>query len=123
MTLKEFRELIEGFPEDYVFKYGISKPFSWRGNYGEVAFTIIFFATKREDVLNEIKKASSKQFTGYKGGTYKYNDKTEVHFENGASEYSDRGYSRGIIRKILKYKKKIEDSDEMLIKLLFSLKK
>ena len=40
MELKNLKDYISSFPNETVFKYGISKPFSWRGSYDEVAFSI-----------------------------------------------------------------------------------
>jgi len=51
MELKEFKQHIESFPKGTKFSYGISKPFSWRGSYDEVAFSIIENEISREDIL------------------------------------------------------------------------
>lgn len=74
MELHELKKYISGFPEGKLFNYGISKPFSWRGSYDEVAFSIVEESMTREEILANIELAYTKTFYGYKGGEYQYND-------------------------------------------------
>lgn len=99
MDLITFKRHIEHKPNTE-FKYGISKPFSWRGAYDEVAFQIIDAPMKKEDVLKNIELAYSQTFVGYKGGVYRYSDWTPVRFEEGNGNYSDGKYTANIISQI-----------------------
>jgi hypothetical protein len=120
MNLKEFREVVSSADKGKMFNYGISPPFSWRGVYEEVAFSIIPFPRTREQILVEIDKAiSTPFFYGHKGGAYSYDDDTEVHFEEDRSGYSDGGYCSRIISEI--EQSEIYESPEIrLVKLAFS---
>lgn len=100
MTLGEFKNYIESFPEGKIFDYGISEPFSWRGSYDEVAFQIIQQPMERDEILAKINTAYKQVFQGYKGGDYTYNDYTYIHFEEGIRYYTDGGYCAEMIAKI-----------------------
>lgn len=101
MTLKEFREHIESFPSGTIFRYGISNPFSWRGSYDEVAFSIEEVQMSRQEILDRINLAYMNEFKGYKGGTYRYSDGTPVNFEEGGySDYSGGLYVSEMISRI-----------------------
>lgn len=119
MTLKEFKDHISQFPDGTVFPYGISEPFSWRGAYDEVAFSIMEIPTDKNDVLNRIQMAYSNIFYGYKGGKYRYNDWTTVNFEEGGSrDYTDGKYTA----KMIAYIEKSEvypDQEHRLVKVAF----
>lgn len=100
LRLKDFKDYIESFDNGTEFNYGISKPFSWRGSYDEVAFAIIEKPMTRDDVLKMIDLAYSETFDGYKGGEYTYKDHTSVHFEKDTSAYTNGGYCNDMIAKI-----------------------
>ena len=68
MELKDFKQHISNFPKGTVFNYGISKPFSWRGSYDEVAFSLVESQMTREEILSNIELAYTETFNGYKGG-------------------------------------------------------
>ena len=92
MTLLDFKQHIEALPENSVLKYGISEPFSWRGDYSEVAFAISTAPMAREDVLERIQLAYVGPFIGYKGGEYFFADYTDIHFKESARNYTDGRY-------------------------------
>lgn len=92
LTLKKLRIWVENLPEDTVCLYALSSPFSWRGSYDEVAFSVDRCDTSREKLLDSIWQAYNLTFTGWKGGEFKYSDDTPVHFEKDCSEYSDGIY-------------------------------
>ena len=93
MTLGEFKDYIENFDEGFVFYYGISEPFSWRGSYNEVAFKFLEGVyMKREKILEHIDIALTGEFYGYKGGLYNYTYHTFIHFEEDTGSYTDGGY-------------------------------
>lgn len=99
MTLKELKYHFEN-SEIQMFNYGISKPFSWRGVYSEVAFSFVNSPTSKAEILANIEIAYENVFEGYKGGDYKYNDFTDVHFEDSIRSYTDGGYCAEIISEI-----------------------
>lgn len=96
LTLGKLKEGFEKLDPNKVLKIGISEPFSWRGSYDEVAFNILKNVTVKE-CLDNIEKAFTETFYGYKGGEYMYFDGTVVHFERDSSCYSDGGYAEEII--------------------------
>lgn len=100
MNLEEFKHHIESIEEGVSFNYGISEPFSWRGSYDEVAFEIVEQPMSREEILENIQKAFTETFYGYKGGQYTYCENTPVNFEEDTFKWSDGGYCSKIIAKI-----------------------
>lgn len=119
MELKNLKEHIASFPKGTQFNYGISKPFSWRGSYDEVAFSIIEAPMTREEILANIELAYTETFYGYKGGEYQYNDWTTVNFEEeGSRNYSDGGYTAQMIAKI-ENSDEYRSQEERLVKLAF----
>lgn len=92
MTLKEFRDYIDQLNDGTVFTHGISLPFSWRGNYGEVAFKVLDTISQKEDMLKAIAQAYTKTFHRYNVGKFTFKDDTPIHFENDNSSYTDGGY-------------------------------
>lgn len=120
INLIEFKTHIESFDNGTVFKYGISKPFSWRGSYDEVAFAIVEEPMAKEAILENIEMAYNELFYGYKGGEYRYSDYTPVNFEEeGCSNYSAGGYCSEMIAK-LECSMPFKSQEERLVKLAFS---
>lgn len=119
MTLQEFKNHISSFPEGTVFDYGISEPFSWRGRYDEVAFTIITEPTSREEILEHINTAFVKTFRGWKGGYYEYSGFTPVNFENDTSSWSDGEYVQHHIDQLLP---EFDTPEFKFVKLAFTTK-
>jgi hypothetical protein len=119
MQLKQFKDHIESFVSGHVFDYGISKPFSWRGSYDEVAFSITEDTMTKEEVLENINLAYTEIFHGYKGGEYQYSDYTDVNFEEeGSRNYSCGHYVAEMISKI-EGKDPYESQEDRLIKIAF----
>lgn len=100
MTLGEFKALILSKEVGYIFNYGITEPFVWRGSYDEVAFNLIDEPTSREVILSRIEMALTQSFVAYKGGEFRYNTFTDVHFERDNSCWSDGRYCAKLISKI-----------------------
>ncbi len=119
MKLKEFKEYITDLPEGSKFSCGISKPFSWRGSYDEVAFAFDEKSSTREQILENISLAYTETFEGYKGGSYTYNDYTKVNFEETTAHYSDGGYCALIIAKLTNSEPYLSQ-EERLVKLAFT---
>ena len=119
MELKEFKQQIEKAEMGKTFDFGISEPFSWRGIYAEVAFEMLEQPMTREEILANIEKAYSEEFYGYKGGTFRYDDHTEVHFESNSGSWTDGGYCANWIAKI-EDDEPYESQEMRLVKLAFS---
>ena len=119
MELKEFKQQIEQAETGKTFDYGISEPFSWRGSYDEVAFEIIEQPMTREEILANIEKAYTGTFYGWKGGTFRYVDHTEVNFESDSSRWTDGGYCANWIARI-EDNEPYESQEMRLVKLAFS---
>lgn len=92
MTLGQLKKYIESFAPGTVFEYNLSEPFSWRGDYSEVAFSISNEKSTREDLLKKIKSALTGTFYGYKGGEYRFQEYTDIHFEESGSDWTDGRY-------------------------------
>jgi len=122
MNIQELKQHISGFPEGTKFNYGLSKPFSWRGSYNEVAFAIIEAPMTKEEILSNIEIAYNETFFGYKGGEYRYDDYTDINFEEqGSRNYSSGGYTSEMIAKI-EESESFLTQEERLVKIAFSLK-
>jgi len=119
MDLKEFKEHIQKFPKGKKFEFGISKPFSWRGVYCEVAFQMLEQSMTREEILENIELAYTETFYGYKGGDYNYYDHTSVHFESDIGSYTDGGYVSRWIAKI-EEKEEYQSQENKLVNIAFS---
>lgn len=118
MTLGELKNRFEEMQKGKILAYKLSEPFSWRGIYAEVAFEILEEDSTREENLEKIERALTEEFYGYKGGEFKYNEDTEIHFESDESAYSDGGYSRNLIQRI-KGEEQFETVEEELVNLIF----
>lgn len=121
MKLKDLKSHIEAAPNGFVFPYGLSEPFSWRGSYDEVAFDIVDQPTAKETILNSINAAYTGTFFGYKGGEYTYGDYSYVHFEQSSRDYTDGRYAGEWIAKI-EQKPQYSSQQERLVNLAFPLR-
>lgn len=117
MNLQKLKNHFEKSENGVVFDFKLSEPFSWRGIYSEVAFTLLDEQSTKEDNLYMINKALNKKFTGYKGGEYYYNGSTEVHFESSPRGYTDGGYTKDKINEITGYD--YSDQDMKLVEIAF----
>lgn len=71
MMLGELIKLLEAQSyRDTVLKHGFAEPFSYRGDYSELAFERTFDVTI-QSMLDLAKDCVGKTFQGYKGGEYK----------------------------------------------------
>jgi len=118
MTLGELKTFIEN-QEKQLFDFGLSHPFSWRGSYAEVAFSIEKEQMSKADLLIRIEEALTEEFTGYKGGEFRYTLDTDVNFEMDYSAYSDGGYCRRLISEI-EDSQPYETEEQKLVQLAFS---
>jgi len=118
MTLLEFKDHVASLPNGAKFDYSISNPFSWRGIYAEVAFSIEDIPCTKKDILDKIEMAYNETFQGYKGGDFQYNDYTEIHFEESIGSYTDGDYCVNKIAEIAK-EEVPHDNEERLVKLIF----
>lgn len=118
MTLGKLKTHFEQMESGKVLNYKLSDPFSWRGIYAECAFEILKNQSTREENLEQIEKAFTQSFHGYKGGDYRYSSYTEIHFENDYGSYTDGGYSKNLIEEI-KEEKEYVSVEEELVNLIF----
>lgn len=118
MELGELKNHFEKMESGKLLDYKLSKPFSWRGVYAECAFEILKESSTKEENLEQIEKALVEEFHGYKGGCFKYDLYTEIHFESDYGSWTDGGYSRRLIEEI-KEEKQYYSIEEELINLIF----
>jgi len=118
MTLEEFKNHIESFPNGHFFEFGVSQPFSWRGSYDEVCFRFLKRPTRKEEILGRINEAFDGTFTGYKGGEFEFSPYTKINFEAEASHYSAGEYTADLIAEI-EGKEPFASQEERLVKLAF----
>jgi hypothetical protein len=93
MRLHEFERYFESFSKTKIFKRGISEPFTWRGDYSQVAFAVTEESMTTEDILANIRRAYTEKFIGYKGGEYRFYKSTEVNFEDNYGAYTEGAYA------------------------------
>jgi hypothetical protein len=118
MELGQFKKHIESFPKETRFEFGISEPFSWRGVYAEVAFQMLEQPMTREEILTNIELAYSETFEGWKGGEYRYNDRTNINFEESQRSWTDGGYVSDWISRI-ENTEKYQTQEDRLVKIAF----
>ena len=96
MTLGQLIEKINALESADKYAYTLSDPFSWRGSYCEVCFSIEKAETPvgKEELLRKANLALAGVFYGYKGGTYTYDLDTKVNFEKSFRSYTDGGYAK-----------------------------
>ncbi len=119
MTLGELKQHFEGFAANTIFNFALSSPFSWRGSYNEVCFTIIKHASSKEENLDKINSALTDTFFGWKGGEFSYDENTTVNFEPARGSYTDGYYARELIAEI-EGSKYFFDEETKLVNLAFS---
>lgn len=118
MTLGELKQYVESLPAGSEFMRGLSDPFSWRGSYDEVAFAIEDTYCTREEILEKVEQALTKEFYGWKGGTYRYSNDTPINFEHEQRAWSNGDYTENWIDKLMEREPR-KSPEERLIKLLF----
>lgn len=122
-TLKDFEDYIESLPDRTEFRFALSEPFSWRGSYDEVCFSILEGPSTKEEVLKNILRAYKGTFMGWKGGEYTYSGNTNVNFEEDPGSWSDGGYVESKIHFIVRDKTLIEaeniSGEKALVKVAF----
>ena len=118
MELIELKKHFEQFDRNKVFDFGLSAPFSWRGNYSEVCFSIKKEPMSCDLILGMIDIAYQDVFHGYKGGSFRFGDYTTVNFEDSERNYTDGAYVAGIIAEIEKTRS-YKSQEERLVNLAF----
>lgn len=98
MTLKELYDKIESYPSD-TMKFCIEDVFAWRGIYAEPGCSLSVENTNKQDNLDKLSNLVKFEFSGYKGGCYKYDWDSTIHFEDGYEEYTAGRYLNGFINK------------------------
>ena len=77
LTLGAVKDALEKMPKDAVCAIGFGEPNSYRGYYDQVAFKPAPNVLVR-DMQVYVEDALSREFEGYKGGTYHYGQLTPV---------------------------------------------
>lgn len=119
MTLKELKAHIASFPDGHVFDWSLSAPFSWRGLFEEVAFSLYNVPSTKEEALTKVDSAFRGFFTGYKGGSYKFDESTVVNFEDSQSNYTDGEYAVEKLFEVLGIDTSTKDLNLLLISKTF----
>lgn len=119
MTLGELKNHFEQMENGKVLNFKLSNPFSWRGIYAECAFDVLKETSTKEENLEQIEEALTEEFEGWKGGEFRYNLDTEVHFESETSSYTDGGYARELVAEI-KGEKPYDSIEQELVELAFA---
>lgn len=98
MNLGQLESMLKTQPDNHVCKNGFKSPHSYRGYYDMVSFE-----PARDVKVIEMKKAVeealTKQFTGWKGGEYRYDHTTPVYFAIEGTTVSEE-YNEEIAEKI-----------------------
>ena len=118
MKLGQLKQYIESLPDGTMFDFSLSYPFSWRGVYAEVAYSVKESPSQKEELLHNVNAAYDGPFIGYKGGDFYYDDDTQIHFEEGQSAWSDGRYTEDWISKLL-HTATVASPEERLVSLLF----
>lgn len=90
-------DLLNYFQNEKEPKFYLTDVFSWRGCYGEVAFTPSKMGS-REQSLEMINEALTEEFEGWKGGIFTYDLYTRVHFEKQMQYCSDDALYKILLR-------------------------
>ena len=90
MTLEELIKILEKAPQNLKVPKGFNNPHSWRGSYDELAFEPVENVLVSE-MLADAKSAVGKTYTGYKGGEFEMDKRTEVHVSDWGSDYDYMG--------------------------------
>ena len=78
MTLGELISRLEAANPYHVVKRGFGRAHSYRGYYNDLAFEPASEPLTVGAMLDAVKHALGQTYTGYKGGTYKMDEFTEV---------------------------------------------
>ena len=97
MTLHDLAAHFSSFPNGTIMPYRISEPFSWRGAYNEVCFSVEKIETPVSENHRNVLKAFRGSYAGYKGGSYSFYNHTAVNFEESPRAYTDGGYVESFI--------------------------
>ena len=98
MTLKELYDKIKSYPSD-TMNFCIEDVFAWRGIYAEPCCSLSVKKTNKQDNLDKLSDLVKFEFSGWKGGYFKYNWDNTIHFEADYSEYTAGKYLKGFINK------------------------
>lgn len=101
MILQNLIKFVQGLDDNKIYKYGLSYPFSWRGKYDEVCFSIEYGNFTKDQMMVNLVCATLDTFEGYKGGEYTYDLQTRVNFEEDYGSYSDGEYENKYFMKFI----------------------
>lgn len=117
MTLGEFQDYISSYPDGTIFPFGVSAPFSWRGDSMEVGFAMVDEPMAKQLVLEFIEQALTNWFDGWDGCDYMYFDHTPIHFEARAGQWTSDYVAKWIAR--IEQAPVYVSQEERLVKLAF----
>ena len=98
MTLQELYDKIESYPSD-TMNFRIEDVFAWRGIYTEPCCSLSVKKTDKQDNLDKLSGLVIFEFSGWKGGYFKYDWDSTIHFEADYGEYTDGKYLKDFINK------------------------
>lgn len=119
MTLKEFENYIDSFPENHPFDYGISECFQYKGDASKVAFSINGNFTRKESILKNITSAYSFCYIDKEGKPKKYHENTIIAFEDKPNEWTNKIYTADTIGGVL-HTTQWKNLEEVLVKTVFN---
>jgi len=76
LTLGELINLLKELPAKTKVMNSMTEPHSYRGFYGDIAFTFVPTESTVGEQLKLAESVLNKEFTGYKGGTFKMTSNT-----------------------------------------------
>lgn len=89
MTLGELIEALEAADPNHVAPLGFGVPFSWRGNYADIAFEPQSNVTVGS-MLEHARSALGKTFRGYKGGEFTMHEYTDCYIDRYGESGGDK---------------------------------
>ena len=98
MTIKQLYDNIKSYPNDNI-DFCIENVFAWRGIYQEPCCSLSVEKTNKQDNLDKLSDLVKFEFSGWKGGYFKYDWDSTIHFESDYGEYTDGRYLKGFINK------------------------
>jgi len=81
MTLGKLEKLLNAVDADATVLYGFTHAHSWRGIYAEAAFEPAMNVSIKS-MRDEVERALTETFQGWKGGDFTYDEWTEAHLDH-----------------------------------------
>lgn len=107
MRLGDFSNIFLNMKNDsFVFKEAFGNTHSYRGYYDEVAFERVSNVTLKQ-VKESVDAAFNNEFSGYKGGVYRYDSDTTAHltYYGTCSDDDENNLEQLIYKMVFEYYK------------------